>query len=208
MPPPSALLSDTAHPAHAARATRPSSARLALALGLASGLFGAWACRVDEGGPPGVVGPQPQPVHGYELIYEEPCSVEECDRIDRPSEQGVHRCTRAFEAGACRWETGGPNTSVSFSQCEEPRCGARPAIQCPAGLQLGGHTCGSENDEPCRWHTSCGVPPSDVPCPNEECGPAQTIAAICSEDGGFEGPIAEMVCRRTAFGCFWQHECP
>lgn len=139
------------------------------------------------------------------LVYNGACTPSSCPPFDPSSTASVATCSAA--SGSCGWNTG-PDTSVSFRQCEEAACGTKPDIVCQDGYQANQGACGSENDGPCAWQTRCTPRITEEPCPDSACGPVQAIAHICSEDGGFEGPMAEWRCRKLTTGaCIWESYC-
>lgn len=170
------------------------------------------SCREDGSPAPGVVSPQPQPEHEErELTYVGACGVETCTTIGTPKTKGTHVCA-PISSSECTWTSLPPDTTVSFRQCEDVECGAKPDIGCPDAMSLVSQTCGAEGvgskEGPCLWRSTCARPPSTTPCDPSKCpGSIPAIAALCG-DGGPDSPVADMKCMQQATGCDWQPVCP
>jgi hypothetical protein len=173
----------------------PSCMRRFLCLALM--LAVAAACESSSSEPsPQNIHPQPQPNDGSVRISA-PCSASECG--EAPSSLANPHCKP--KGAGCSWSD---DTSVSYRQCADAECGVAPSPNiCPIGTTFRGNSCGSEDEEPCRWTTHCSPPPSTAPCPNADgCGPKPALAVICS-DGG----IGDLVCMEFQSRCAWQRTC-
>lgn len=109
--------------------------------------------------------------------------------------------------GGCGWSEPDPNATVSFRQCKETECATKPTIACPDGYVLAEGVCGSENDAPCAWTTSCVEKPSTEPCDESKCPQAIPAMAMLCGDGP-DAPVADMKCMKMRSGCQWQPVCP
>jgi hypothetical protein len=144
-----------------------------------------------------------KPAQGQKLVISDPCALESCGSIpsSMASDDELH-CT-AKDLDQCDWEPTDDDTSVSYRNCKEAECGARPSVVCPPGTQFKGQQCGAENDDPCRWSTTCAPPRQTTPCPDADaCGGQPTIAVICSD-----GSDGDMVCVTDGTECYWERSC-
>ncbi|MGC4069097.1 MAG: hypothetical protein QM784_31520 [Polyangiaceae bacterium] len=111
----------------------------------------------------------------------------------------------ASEDGNCLWSPVSSEGSVSYRQCNDGECPARPAVDCPNGTTLGSQVCGSENDAPCAWTATCIPPRVTTPCASATgCDdlPLFDIGVICKDgtNGGF-------ACVTDGQRCFWERDC-
>jgi hypothetical protein len=168
-----------------------------------------------------------------ELRYKSPCDANACKDLPIPeigcaSGEPVPVCAPARN-GSCRWNitcpgasggggssgggSGGPGSgtstdpegSVSFRICEASECrGPKPDAACPPDRKTGESVCGSENDAPCSWITSCYALPSTEKCPNPRgCGDAKPELAVVCPDGS----TRELACMKSGNSCSWQPDC-
>lgn len=105
----------------------------------------------------------------------------------------------------CSWSGSDDDASVSYRFCADSECPPKPEIECPEGTTFGSQQCGSENDAPCAWTTSCVPPRVTTPCADAHgCDhlPLQTIGIICKDgsNGGF-------ACVTDGQSCFWERNC-
>ena len=108
-------------------------------------------------------------------------------------------------ASECQWATSDGDATVSYRQCAAAECPAKPDIACPTGTSLASQTCGSENDAPCAWTSSC-VPPRDTtPCPQAtgcDGQPMIEIGIICKD-----GSSGAFVCVTDGKQCHLERNC-
>ena len=154
---------------------------------------------IDES--PDGIHPQPQPTNGN-IKIDAPCNTTTCGPA--PSSFQYPKCRP--QSGACTWID---QVAVSYQACEPVECGPAPTTNvCPTGTSFASNTCGSENDDSCRWTTACAPPRSTTPCPDPN-GPngcpseVESIGVICKD--GSNGALA---CYLLASGkCGYQPNC-
>ncbi|MBX3222020.1 MAG: hypothetical protein KF795_15995 [Labilithrix sp.] len=136
------------------------------------------------------------------LTFVAPCTASACGEVPPSTSAPKPECSNA--AGACGWADPDPNASVSYRQCEEKECGAKPDESvCPSGTTFKGAACGSENDGPCVWRSACAPPRSTTPCPDADgCGPMPMIGVICAD-----GSNGELECMKVGNKCEYQRTC-
>lgn len=120
------------------------------------------------------------------------------------SSEPVVECS-APDGAECSWSDTGDDASVSYRYCADSECPPKPAVDCPAGTTFGSQQCGSENDAPCAWTTSCVPPRITTPCADSHgCDhlEVQAIGIICKDgsNGGF-------ACVTDGKSCFWERNC-
>lgn len=106
---------------------------------------------------------------------------------------------------ACAWSDAAASSSVSFRQCTDAECPAKPAVQCPSDTAQSSQYCGSENDAPCAWTTVCVPPRITTPCPQADgCSdqPVPAIGIICKD-----GSTGGMACVTDGQKCFLERDC-
>jgi len=111
----------------------------------------------------------------------------------------------ASSSGACAWSEDAANGSVSYRQCADTECPAKPAIECPADTVQATQSCGSENQGPCVWTTMCVPARVTTPCPQADgCSgqPVPTIGIICKD-----GSVGGMACVTDGASCFMERDC-
>lgn len=148
-------------------------------------------------------GDTPPKVQRTALAFVAPCTATACGTVPESSTSEKPTCVE--ELGACGWTDPNPEDTVSYRFCEATECeGPAPdANVCPAGTKFGGADCGAENDEACRWRSSCAPPRLTTPCPDPEaCGGQPMIGVIC-EDGTNGG----LVCVTDGNTCRWERSC-
>ncbi len=106
---------------------------------------------------------------------------------------------------ACEWSEDADSSSVSFRQCADAECPAKPAIECPGDTIQSLQHCGSENDGPCAWTTVCVPPRVTTPCPQADGCANQEISliGIICKDGSTGG----MTCVTDGEKCFMERDC-
>lgn len=140
--------------------------------------------------------PQPQPNH-RRAKFTAPCTPEACGEapgaLDRP------HCKPAD--ATCEWSEDEP---VSYRLCPADACGEEPdAAVCPREATFRGNECGSADDGPCAWTTTCAPPRSTTPCGDPEgCGPKPDIGVVCSD-----GEMGDLACMQLDARCGWQSTC-
>lgn len=142
------------------------------------------------------------------MSYKSPCAPESCPSSGSGDAKGVATCS-AGASGQCGWAPGSPGGGddgvTSFRQCKASECPAqRPAIACAPGYDRSEPVCGSENDKPCTWFTTCTARPTGEACAPGACGDAMPeIGVVCDAGSG------TLVCGKdTAGKCSWQPKCP
>ena len=157
------------------------------------------ACEESGGSPggPQAVSPQPQPSR-RELLITAPCTAEACG--EAPTSLRAPRC-RGAEVSSCGWSE---SDTVSYRACAPTECGAEPSGLCPAGTTFAGNQCGSENEAPCAWTTTCVPPRSTTPCPEgaDACGPKPEIGVVCAD-----GSTGDLACMLVGGRCEYQRTC-
>ena len=106
---------------------------------------------------------------------------------------------------SCDWATPSDSSSVSYRVCAVSECPPKPEVDCPAETVRSSQQCGSENDGPCLWTTTCAPPRNTTPCPDSHgCDnlPVLDIGIICSDgsNGGF-------VCVTDGQHCKYERNC-
>lgn len=137
------------------------------------------------------------------LDFIAPCTASVCGEIPPSAKSSRPRCRSS--AGACAWsDPPSPDDSVSYRACEESECGPKPdASVCPSGTTYKGAACGSENEGPCTWRTTCVPPPSTTPCEDAYgCGPKPELAVVCKD-----GSVGDLLCMKQGTRCDWQRSC-
>ncbi len=136
------------------------------------------------------------------LTFVSPCTASACGEVPASTTAAKPECSET--AGACGWGDPDPNGSVSYRQCEESECGAKPDESvCPSGTSFKGAACGSENDGPCVWRSACMPPRSTTPCTDADgCGPMPEIGVICAD-----GSNGELECMQVGNKCEYQRTC-
>lgn len=142
------------------------------------------------------------------MSYKSPCAPESCPSEGASDAKGVATCS-AGASGQCGWAPGSPGSGgdgvVSFRQCKPSECPTKaPAVACAAGYDRTEPTCGSENDGPCAWYSTCTARPTGEACAPGACGDAMPeIGVVCEAGAG------TLVCGKdTAGKCSWQPKCP
>lgn len=137
------------------------------------------------------------------LKAEDGCEFASCGALPSSlSSEPVVECS-STAGEACSWS--GDDGSVSYRYCADSECPPKPEIDCPEGTAFGSQQCGSENDAPCAWTTSCVPPRVTTPCADSHgCDdlPVQAIGIICKDgsNGGF-------ACVTDGESCFWERNC-
>lgn len=161
-----------------------------------------FACASSKGSAAPPKGEEDPGLQARSLIYQVPCNPEACS--SPPSTaidvNGLASCLPTD--GTCGWKAADPNEPVSFSQCEESKCGAVPQIGCAPGYHAVPPVCGSINGAACAYQTTCAADVSDVACDDTKCGPMPELAPICDD-----GSTGNMVCRAKTDGCGWVPDC-
>ncbi|MBX3263958.1 MAG: hypothetical protein KIS78_29125 [Labilithrix sp.] len=136
------------------------------------------------------------------LTFVAPCTATVCGEIPPSSKASKPECREA--SGACGWTDPSTDGSVSYRQCEETECGAKPDESvCPSGTTFKGAACGSENDGACLWRSACVPPRSTTPCPDPDgCGPMPEIGVICTD-----GSNGALECMQRGDKCEFQRTC-
>ncbi len=137
------------------------------------------------------------------LDFVEPCTASTCGEVPPSTTSSRPQCRAS--TSSCAWsDPPSPDDNVSYRACEESECGPKPdASVCPSGTTYKGSACGSENEGPCTWRTTCAPPPSTTPCPDADgCGPKPELAVICDD-----GSVGDLVCMKLGAKCGWQRSC-
>lgn len=137
------------------------------------------------------------------LSFVAPCNASACGEIPPSSHSAKPVCTPASES--CTWSDLDPDTSVSYRQCAEAECGTKPDESvCPSGTTFKGAACGSEDEGPCVWRSSCAPPPSTTPCPDADgCGPGKPLIGVICQDGS----NGDLACMKQGETCGWERTC-
>lgn len=133
------------------------------------------------------------------------CSFEACGSMPSSLASAPKVECAASSSNACAWSEDDANASVSFRQCADSECPAKPAVDCPADTVQASQYCGSENDAACAWTTVCVPPRITTPCPEANgCDgqPVPAIGIIC-KDGSNGG----MACVTDGTKCFMERDC-
>lgn len=120
------------------------------------------------------------------------------------SSEPVVECSSSADA-ECTWSRTSDDGSVSYRFCADSECPPQPELDCPAGTVFGSQQCGSENDAPCSWTTSCVPPRVTTPCADSHgCDhlPVQTIGIICKD-----GSTGDFACVTDGKSCFLERNC-
>ncbi len=174
-----------------------------LVFGLVSpvALFAAVACAGSSDSSPNAK----EPGEKQTLIAREPCGAASCGSVPS-SLSGEPKVVCSDEQGdQCSWSDDPNDTSVSYRFCDSTECSPPPPKDCPEGTTFGGQQCGSTNDGPCLWTTSCVPPRETTPCPDPTgCDgiPQQAIGIICKD-----GSTGAFVCVTDGNQCYWERNC-
>ena len=132
------------------------------------------------------------------------CTFDSCGTMPS-SLESVTRVSCSGGGNSCTWSDAADNTSVSYRACADSECPARPSIQCPNGTSQASQTCGSENEAPCSWTTSCVPPRVTTPCPDSHgCDnqPLIEIGIICRD-----GAVGGFACVTDGKTCYRERNC-
>jgi len=132
------------------------------------------------------------------------CTFESCGTVP-PSLEDVNRVSCSPVADSCTWSDAANNASVSYRTCAESECPSRPATGCPTGTTQAVQSCGSENEAPCSWTTTCVPPRITTPCADADgCNeqPLIEIGIICKD-----GSTGGFACVTDGQRCFWERNC-
>jgi hypothetical protein len=163
-------------------------------------LLGAAACSSTSDSP------EPNPAgEKQQLVAKGDCTFEACGSM--PSSyagEAKVECTEA--AGECSWSPPDPlDGVVSYAQCEESECPARPSVDCPAGTVRASQQCGNENNTGCAWSTVCVPPRETTPCADQhgcDSQPVAEIGIICQDES-----VGSFVCVTDGRSCYWERSC-
>ena len=131
------------------------------------------------------------------------CQFEACGSVPSSMASTPKVECSAAPSAACAWSDA--SAVVSFRQCADSECPAKPAVDCPADTVQSTQYCGSENDAACAWTTVCVPPRITTPCPQANgCDnqPVSLIGIIC-KDGSNGG----MACVTDGNSCFLERDC-
>ena len=106
---------------------------------------------------------------------------------------------------SCTWDGSANDSTSSYRFCSDAECPTKPAVSCPEGTKFASQNCGSENDAPCAWTTTCAPPRETTPCPvSTGCDdlPVIEIGIICSD-----GTTGAFTCVTDGQKCFWERNC-
>lgn len=133
------------------------------------------------------------------------CEFASCGSLPSSlSHEPILECSST--AGAeCTWSDTSDDASTSYRFCADSECPPKPELDCPAGTVFGSRQCGSENDAPCAWTTTCIPPRVTTRCADSHgCDHLEvhTIGIICKDgsNGGF-------ACVTDGKSCFWERDC-
>jgi hypothetical protein len=175
-----------------------------LNLGLSLAAYGATACSGSV--EPVAPGDQDTPERRQQTLkLTDNCEFASCGSLPSSlSSEPVVECSSTQEA-ECAWSDTGKDAVASYRFCADSECPKKPDVECPAGTTFGSQQCGSENDAPCAWTTSCVPPRVTTPCADSggcDDQPMQAIGIICKD--GSNGGLA---CVTDGDRCFWERDC-
>lgn len=133
------------------------------------------------------------------------CRFEACGSLPSSLSTAPKVECAASSSEACAWAEDPASATVSFRQCAEAECPAKPAVDCPADTVQSTQYCGSENDAACAWTTVCVPPRITTPCPQADgCSdqPVSLVGIICKD-----GSTGGMACVTDGTKCFMERDC-
>lgn len=132
------------------------------------------------------------------------CSFQSCGVVPSSLSDAAKVECSASSSEACEWSDDTASGSVSFRQCADAECPAKPAVECPSDTVQSSQYCGSENDAPCAWTTICVPPRVTTPCPQADgCGQGVPAIGVICKDGTTGG----MTCVTDGTKCFFERDC-
>lgn len=133
------------------------------------------------------------------------CGFEACGAVPSSLSSAPKVECAASSDEACAWSEDAASGSVSFRQCADSECPAKPAVECPSDTVQSSQYCGSENDAACAWTTVCVPPRVTTPCPQADGCANQEVPAIgiICKDGSNGG----MACVTDGNRCFMERDC-
>lgn len=138
------------------------------------------------------------------LVLSGDCTASSCGIVPSSLEGEAKVICDATTEANCTW-SGSDGASVSYRACDVTECASKPSISCPQGTTFASQNCGSENDGPCSWTTTCVPPRETTPCP-EVTGcdelPLMEIGVICAD-----GSTGGFACVTDGRACFWERNC-
>ncbi|HMA94538.1 MAG TPA: hypothetical protein VKP30_17730 [Polyangiaceae bacterium] len=161
----------------------------------------AWACATDRTDP----GPTVTPNAQQKLVVSGDCDFVSCGVVPSSLDAEETVTCAGQPDQTCAWSGDSGNSSVSYRVCSDSECPAKPAVNCPDGTTRGSVACGSENDGPCVWTTTCTPPRITTPCPEANgCDdlPLMDLAVICSD-----GSVGGFACVTDGSACRWERNC-
>lgn len=139
------------------------------------------------------------------LVVSGDCTFAACGVLPSAlSTEAKVSCESSTDA-ACAWSPSSDGTSVSYRYCTDSECASKPTIACPDETHFASQACGSENDGPCTWTTTCTPPRETTPCPQTTgCDelPMMAIGIICSD-----GKVGGFACVTDGQQCYWERNC-